>query len=72
MPAREKNNDLCGSLVSFEDIDDTPSSINRLETLMGVLSISELAVLCGADGPMSIRGWAAIGQQFEVPMTCRD
>jgi hypothetical protein len=31
---------------------------------MSVVSIAVLAVLCGADGPTSIRGWAVGGEQF--------
>jgi predicted transposase YbfD/YdcC len=31
---------------------------------VSVLSIAVLAVLCGADGPTSIRGWAAARQEF--------
>ncbi|MFM7166645.1 MAG: ISAs1 family transposase [Planctomycetaceae bacterium] len=52
------------SFVAVEDLEDPRSSINRLHPPVSVLSIALLAVLCGADGPTSIRGWAAARQQF--------
>lgn len=56
VPASEKKFELSELFVAFEDIEDPRSSINRLHPLVSVLSIAVLAVLCGADGPTSIRG----------------
>ena len=64
MAAKEKNIELSELFVAFEDLEDPRSSINRLHPLVSVPSIALLAVLCGADGPISIRGWAAARQQF--------
>ena len=64
MPASKKKFELSELFIAFEDIEDPRSSINRLHPLVSVLSIAVLAVLCGADGPTSIRGWAAARQQF--------
>ena len=64
MPASKKKIELSELFVAFEDLEDPRSSINRLHPLVSVLSIAVLAVLCGADGPTSIRGWAAARQQF--------
>ena len=55
-PASEKKFELSELLIAFEDTEDLRSSINRLHPLVSVLSIAVLAVLCGADGPTSIRG----------------
>jgi hypothetical protein len=63
-PASEKKFELSELLIAFEDTEDLRSSINRLHHLVSVRSIAVLAVLCGADGPASIRGWAAARQQF--------
>jgi predicted transposase YbfD/YdcC len=62
--AKEKKIELSELFVAFEDLEDPRSSINRLHPLVSVLSIAVLAVLCGADGPTSIRGWAAARQEF--------
>ncbi len=64
MPASKKKFELSELFIAFEDIEDPRSSINRLHSLASVLSIAVLAVLCGTDGPTSIRGWAAARQQF--------
>jgi hypothetical protein len=64
VPASKKKFELSELFIAFEDIEDPRSSINRLHPLVSVLSIAVLAVLCGADGPTSIRGWAAARQQF--------
>ena len=41
----------------FEDLEDPRSTINRLHPLPGVLTISLMAVLAGADGPTGIHKW---------------
>jgi len=51
--------ELSELFVAFEDLEDPCSSINRLHPLVSVLTIALRAVLCGADGPTSIRGRAA-------------
>ena len=54
--------------VAFEDLEDPRSSRNRLHPLVSVPAIGVLALLCEADGPTRIRGWAAARQQGSRPM----
>jgi predicted transposase YbfD/YdcC len=64
--AAKSNRDfeLTELFTAFDQLEDPRSSINRLHPLSSVLSIAVLAVLCGADGPTSIRYWAEARQEF--------
>ncbi|MGL4462832.1 MAG: transposase family protein, partial [Planctomycetia bacterium] len=49
----------------FEELDDPRSTINRLHPLLGVLTISLMGVLAGADGPTGIHttsAWMFVGK----------
>ena len=59
-----KDFELTELFTAFDQLEDPRSSINRLHPLSSVLSIAVLAVLCGADGPTSIRYWAEARQEF--------
>jgi predicted transposase YbfD/YdcC len=60
----KKDFELRELFTAFEKLEDPRSSINRLHPLVSVLSIAVLAVLCGADGPTSIRYWAEARREF--------
>ena len=64
--AARRNSDfeLTELFTAFDQLEDPGSSINRLHPLSSVLSIAVLAVLCGAEGPTSIRYWAEARQEF--------
>lgn len=59
VPASNKHIEFSALFTAFEDLEHPCSSMNTLHPLVSVLSIAVLAVLCRADGPTSIRGWAA-------------
>ena len=48
----------------FEHLDDPRSSINRLHPLPGVLTISLMGVLAGADGPTGIHKWSVLKKEL--------
>ena len=48
----------------FEELDDPRSTINRLHPLPGVLTISLMGVLAGADGPTGIHKWAVLKEEL--------
>jgi hypothetical protein len=56
--------ELTELFTAFDQLEDPGASINRLHPLCSVLSIAVPAVLCGADGPTSIRYWAEARQEF--------
>ena len=64
-PASQKSIFALAELfTAFEKLEDPRSSVNRLHPLVSGVFIAVQAVLCGADGPTTIRAWAAAGKQF--------
>jgi len=56
--------ELSEVISHFEDLEDPRSTINRLHPLPGVLTISLMAVLAGADGPTGIYKWAMLKEKL--------
>lgn len=58
MPRSNVSNGLSEIVCHFEELEDPRSTIHRLHPLPGVLTISLMGVLVGADGPTGISRWA--------------
>ena len=58
MPRSNVSIGLREIVCHFEELEDPRSTINRLHPLPGVLTISLMGVLAGADGPTGISKWA--------------
>jgi predicted transposase YbfD/YdcC len=55
-------------IVHFQQLEDPRSTINQRHPLASVVVIALLAVLAGAGGPTAIARWAALKEEFLVPV----
>src|SRR3954447_2734232 len=55
-------------VVHFQGLEDPRSTINQRHPLASVLVIALLAALAGAGGPTAIARWAALKEEFLLPV----
>jgi hypothetical protein len=55
-------------VAHFQDLEDPRSTINQRHPLVSVVVIALLAVLAGSGGPTAIARWAALKEEFLLPL----